>query len=226
VALYENTVIVPTLDAKLIALDATTGKQVWESTVADYGRVLPQQPAARRQGPPHHRPRRPRGDGHPRMAMLLVAGFVGSGEARQAKTLAEIKASKAVTVCADPDNLPFSSRNPGAPGYDVEVMRLVAVELGAEAEFKWGRRSCPSWRRNVSIAIESTSTSCLSTFPQLFTYAELHELTRPRGCWPGKVTAGSSIRRTGVKIPRFNGLARVPSGAHPYLMRANDVLTS
>ena len=37
--------------------------------------------------------------------MLLVAGLVGSGEARQAKTLAEIKASKAVTVCADPDNL-------------------------------------------------------------------------------------------------------------------------
>jgi len=36
VALYENTVIVPTLDAKLIALDAKTGKPVWESTVADY----------------------------------------------------------------------------------------------------------------------------------------------------------------------------------------------
>jgi ABC-type amino acid transport substrate-binding protein/mono/diheme cytochrome c family protein len=69
--------------------------------------------------------------------MLLVAGLVRSGEARQAKTLAEIKTSKSVTVCADPDNLPFSSRDPGAPGYDVEVMRLVAAELGAEADFKW-----------------------------------------------------------------------------------------
>lgn len=36
VALYENTVIIPTLDAKLIALDAKTGKQVWETTTADY----------------------------------------------------------------------------------------------------------------------------------------------------------------------------------------------
>ncbi len=36
VALYENLVIVPTLDAKLIALDAKTGKQVWETTTADY----------------------------------------------------------------------------------------------------------------------------------------------------------------------------------------------
>ncbi len=69
--------------------------------------------------------------------MFLVAGLAGSGEARQAKTLAEIKTSKSITVCADPDNLPFSSRDPGAPGYDVEVMRLVAAELGAEAEFKW-----------------------------------------------------------------------------------------
>lgn len=69
--------------------------------------------------------------------MLLVAGLVGRGEARQAKTLAEIKTSKSVTVCADPNNLPFSSRDPGTPGYDVEVMRLLAAELGAEAEFKW-----------------------------------------------------------------------------------------
>ena len=69
--------------------------------------------------------------------MLVVAGLVGSGEARQAKTLAEIRTSKSITVCADPDNLPFSSRDPGVPGYDVDVMRLVAAELGAEAEFKW-----------------------------------------------------------------------------------------
>lgn len=36
VAVYGDTVIVPTLDAKLIALDAKTGKPVWETAVADY----------------------------------------------------------------------------------------------------------------------------------------------------------------------------------------------
>ncbi len=36
VALYGNLVIVPTLDAKLIALDAKTGKEVWETAAADY----------------------------------------------------------------------------------------------------------------------------------------------------------------------------------------------
>ena len=75
-----------------------------------------------------------------------MAGLAVIGEAREAKTLAEIVSSKSVTVCADPDNLPFSSREPGTPGYDVEVMRLLARELGAEAEFKWvstvsGRRA-------------------------------------------------------------------------------------
>ena len=66
-----------------------------------------------------------------------MAGLVITGEAREAKTLAEIRTSKSVTVCADPDNLPFSSRDPGTPGYDVEVMRLIATELGAVAELKW-----------------------------------------------------------------------------------------
>jgi len=36
VALYENTVIFGTLDAHLVALDAKTGKQVWETRIADY----------------------------------------------------------------------------------------------------------------------------------------------------------------------------------------------
>src|SRR5262249_51371184 len=69
--------------------------------------------------------------------LLLVAGLAGVGEARQAKALADIIASGSVTVCADPDNLPFSSADPHTPGYDVEVMRLIAGELGAQAEFKW-----------------------------------------------------------------------------------------
>lgn len=36
VAVYEDKVLVPTLDAKLIALDAKTGQPLWETAVADY----------------------------------------------------------------------------------------------------------------------------------------------------------------------------------------------
>jgi mono/diheme cytochrome c family protein len=69
--------------------------------------------------------------------LVLVAGLVGVSEARQAKPLADIVASGSVTVCADPDNLPFSSADPHTPGYDVEIMRSIAAELGARAELKW-----------------------------------------------------------------------------------------
>ncbi len=68
---------------------------------------------------------------------MLVAGLADTGEARQTKALADIVSSGSVTVCADPDNLPFSSANPQTPGYDVEVMRLIAGELRARAEFQW-----------------------------------------------------------------------------------------
>ncbi len=69
--------------------------------------------------------------------MVFLAGLVGDGEARQAKTLADITSTGSVIACADPDNLPFSSADAQWPGYDVEVIRALAAELGARAEFKW-----------------------------------------------------------------------------------------
>ena len=82
--------------------------------------------------------------------LSLLVGLVGSGEARQAKTLAEITSTGSVTACADPDNLPFTSSDAQWPGYDVEVIRAVAAELGARAEFKWiGTRSARAAMRNL-----------------------------------------------------------------------------
>lgn len=79
-----------------------------------------------------------------------MAGLVGDGEARQAKTLADIRSTGSVTACADPDNLPFSSTDAQWPGYDVEVIRALAAELGARAEFKWiGTTSARAAIRNL-----------------------------------------------------------------------------
>ncbi len=69
--------------------------------------------------------------------MVFLAGLVGDGEAGQAKTLADVTSTGSVIACADPDNLPFSSADAQWPGYDVEVTRALAAELGARAEFKW-----------------------------------------------------------------------------------------
>lgn len=70
-------------------------------------------------------------------SLCVLAGLAPTGEAREARTLQDVRASGSITVCADPDNLPFSSRDASTPGYDVEIMRALAAELGARADFKW-----------------------------------------------------------------------------------------
>ena len=40
-------------------------------------------------------------------------------------------------ICADPDNLPYSSSAPATPGFEVELGRLIAAELGLEAQMHW-----------------------------------------------------------------------------------------
>ena len=83
-------------------------------------------------------------------SLVLLVGLGGDGEARQAKTLADIATTGSVTACADPDNLPFSSADAQRPGYDVEVIRALAAELKARAEFKWiGTRSGRAAIRNL-----------------------------------------------------------------------------
>ena len=42
-------------------------------------------------------------------------------------------------VCADPDNLPFSSERSGERGLYVDLAELVASRLGAPAEYFWWR---------------------------------------------------------------------------------------
>jgi ABC-type amino acid transport substrate-binding protein len=40
-------------------------------------------------------------------------------------------------VCADPSNPPYASNDAATPGFEVELARLVARELGVEARFAW-----------------------------------------------------------------------------------------
>jgi hypothetical protein len=40
-------------------------------------------------------------------------------------------------VCADPDNLPFSSAAAGERGLYVDVAELVAARLGVTTEYAW-----------------------------------------------------------------------------------------
>jgi ABC-type amino acid transport substrate-binding protein len=75
-----------------------------------------------------------------RLATLTLGGVLLSGAAgwcTEVGLLDQVKASGIVRVCADPDNLPFSSRDAQEPGYDVEVAGEIAKSLRARAEMIW-----------------------------------------------------------------------------------------
>src|SRR5437867_4746965 len=42
-----------------------------------------------------------------------------------------------IRLCADPSNLPFSSKNTEEPGFEVEIGRAIAETLGAEFTVHW-----------------------------------------------------------------------------------------
>jgi len=52
-------------------------------------------------------------------------------------TLDLIKSRGVVTVCADPDNLPFSSSKLNPPGLDIEVAQAIAKQLNVKLDYYW-----------------------------------------------------------------------------------------
>jgi polar amino acid transport system substrate-binding protein len=65
--------------------------------------------------------------------LMLAAGFAAAEQGG----LGTIRHQGYLRVCADPANLPFSSADTATPGFEVELARLVARELGVEAHFQW-----------------------------------------------------------------------------------------
>jgi ABC-type amino acid transport substrate-binding protein len=59
------------------------------------------------------------------VAVLLAATAIGDAEVRR------------VRLCADPSNLPFSSREGKDPGFEVEIARAIAETLAAEFSVHW-----------------------------------------------------------------------------------------
>ena len=70
-------------------------------------------------------------------AAILLITAVGSSVFADEGGLAPLIKKGYVRVCADPDNLPFSSEAGSAPGFEVELARLIARELGVDARFQW-----------------------------------------------------------------------------------------
>jgi len=59
------------------------------------------------------------------VAIVLIATTSNAGEVRRLR------------LCADPSNLPFSSRDAREPGFEVEIARAIAAALDAELTVHW-----------------------------------------------------------------------------------------
>lgn len=75
-------------------------------------------------------------------AGLLLAG----AENGTARTLAEVKSLGAISMCANPDALPYASNKPDTPGFQIEIGRAIAEGLGLPLNVEW---ILPRRRANV-----------------------------------------------------------------------------
>src|SRR6267154_1940418 len=67
---------------------------------------------------------------------LLAFAALGPGEAA-GRTLEAIRSRGAITVCAHANALPFASRKDNPPGFQIEIARALARELGVGLEIAW-----------------------------------------------------------------------------------------
>ena len=54
-----------------------------------------------------------------------------------ARPLADIQASKQLSLCANPNALPFSAENGELPGFQIEIARALAQRMGLQLQVSW-----------------------------------------------------------------------------------------
>ena len=78
--------------------------------------------------------------------LILICSACAVAAPLQARTLAEVKALGAISVCVNPDALPYSSDKTQTPGFQVELARAIADGLGVALNVEW---ILPRRRANV-----------------------------------------------------------------------------
>ncbi len=68
---------------------------------------------------------------------LCMLALALAAQAADARTLAEVKALGAISLCANPDALPYSSKREDTPGFQVELAREIAKGLGLSMNVEW-----------------------------------------------------------------------------------------
>lgn len=71
------------------------------------------------------------------LACVCTAVLMPAASGAAARTLAEVQSLGAISMCAHPDALPYASKNPDAPGIQVELGRAIAAGLGVALNTEW-----------------------------------------------------------------------------------------
>jgi len=80
------------------------------------------------------------------MAGICAALSLSAAGNVAARTLAEVKSLGAISICANGDALPYSSKDPDKPGYQIELARALAAGLDVSLNVEW---IVPRRRANV-----------------------------------------------------------------------------
>src|SRR5215831_9220019 len=67
----------------------------------------------------------------------IVGVVIGLTGPAQARSLDAIRASGAIGLCAHPNSLPFASKEGSLPGFQVELGKVLASELGVSLKLDW-----------------------------------------------------------------------------------------
>ena len=67
----------------------------------------------------------------------LAFALALAAPASHARTLAEVQARGILSMCANPDALPYASNKPDTPGFQIEIGRALAQSLGVKLQVDW-----------------------------------------------------------------------------------------
>ncbi len=166
------------------------------------------------------------------LATLLIGAVLDSGPV-VARSLEQIRESGSLVLCAHPNSLPFASKTAATPGFQVELARALAVQLGVSLGQEWivtpsqvFRSSCdivldvigdqdaqsesglqvskPYYRGGVGLAVPRGS--------QVHGFADLDEHTKV-GVQVGS-TVAMLLNQLHIPISTFGVTAQVPPLGH------------
>lgn len=71
------------------------------------------------------------------LRLVLAAGLACAAVAALARPLAEVRAAKQLSLCANPNALPFAAERAEPPGFQIEIARALAQRLQLELQVLW-----------------------------------------------------------------------------------------